>query len=98
MRAITQSIMHLVNQESVILETMDVVKNGLARELGVNPEEVKVKIDFDGNTLNPAFSVDKAVLDRLSDDDVKNSMAKVWFAVRDQMAQRLNGLSVRRYG
>ena len=92
------TIMHLVNQESVIVESVEVVRNGLARELGVNPKDVQIKIDFADNKVKPEFLVDKSVLAKFSDDDVRKSMAKVWLIVKEQMASRLNGLSVRRHG
>jgi len=93
-----KSVLHLVNQESIILESVKVAKYGLSKRLGVPVEEVKVRIAFDDGKIKPEFLMSKEVLDRLAIDDIKKSMAEVWEAVKEQMAVRLEGLSARRYG
>jgi hypothetical protein len=92
-----KSICHLVNQESIILESMILVRNGLALELAVDPKDVRVKLDFVDGVVKPEFLVDERVLAKSTDDGVRKSMAKIWSIVKMDLTKRLNGLTARRY-
>lgn len=90
-------IVHLVNQEAVILESVSLTCGALVKRLDVTPNEVTVDIRLVGDKIQPQFNVGAEVLDRMSDADVRQIMAEVWLSVRGQMVTRLERLTDRRH-
>lgn len=92
-----KSIMHLVNSESILVESMELARHGLASQLNVGVEYVQltVRVDEQG-TIKPEFSVSGDVVGKFTEDGIRKKMAFVWMPLKRQMQQRLNGLKVRR--
>lgn len=93
-----KSVLHLVNQESVIFESVQLARHALARELGLPVGGVSVEFSMEGDKLRPQFNMNPIVLERMSNDEVGETMSKVWSAVKVQMEGRLQNLGLRRHG
>lgn len=92
-----KSVLHLVNQEAVVVESLRVARLALARETGLPVDAVLVDLETQGDVVKPRFSLDPIVLERMTDKDVGAVMSRVWRAVKEQLEERLQNLGLTRY-
>jgi hypothetical protein len=86
----------LLNREGVAAEVLELARVRIMGLLKVPDPAVKARWELKDDKATPAFDVDLAYVEEMSEDEIREAMGYAWRWVKGALHERLEGLEQRR--